>query len=235
MNNILSMLLDVEINWVFYTVISVMVILGFLAIFFISRRRNSIGTRALVFGAVTVAITVVLNFLKIDTGLYGGSITFFRLLPLVIYSYMFGPSCGMLAGLCYGLLDSMFDPSVVHPVQYLLDYALPFCFIGLAGFARNFKKAPLVIGTLFAMAGRIIPAFIAGATFWASYMPSDFPVQNAWIYSFVYQCITTIPDMLIVLICAVILTFSKQAMGYFNKIKDQEDSKNQNVEKTNAA
>lgn len=77
MNNILSMLLDVEINWVFYTVISVMVILGFLAIFFISRRRNSIGTRALVFGAVTVAITVVLNFLKIDTGLYGGSITFF--------------------------------------------------------------------------------------------------------------------------------------------------------------
>lgn len=214
---------EMDIGPLFYAITAFLAVACLFIVFLLSRRTGKFSTRSIVYAAVTVAMCFILNFFKVKLALTGGSITFFRLLPLVVYSYMFGPINGVLAGLCYGLLDSMIDPYIVHPLQYVLDYALPFCLVGLSGLTRNCKKQPMLKGALIAMAGRVIPAFISGAIFFASYMPADYFVQNAWIYSFYYQCMTCIPDMAIVALGAFLITLYKPFMHDVNKIKMEND------------
>ena len=61
-------------------------------------------TFKLVFSALMVALSVVLSMFKIEF-LYGGSITIFSMVPLVLVAQMYGVPWGILTGVVYGLIQ----------------------------------------------------------------------------------------------------------------------------------
>ena len=99
----------------------------------------------------------------------GGSVTLGSMVPILIIALGHGPWIGALTGFLYGIISFIMSPYVLHPVQVLFDYPLPFMALGLAGIIR---EKP-VWGTIVAVFGRFICHFISGAAFFASYAPKD--------------------------------------------------------------
>ena len=56
----------------------------------------------------------------------GGSITCGAMLPLLFIAYRYGPGIGCLTGFLYGLINILQDPFILHPLQVLFDYPLPY-------------------------------------------------------------------------------------------------------------
>ena len=93
------------------------------AAFLLDRKKTHKGfsTRSITFAAVCIAMSFALSYLKIVEMPQGGSITIASLLPLMVYSYMFGTKKGVFAGMIYGLLQAFQDTYILHPAQFLLD------------------------------------------------------------------------------------------------------------------
>lgn len=155
------------------------------------------GTRALVYGALCVALSFILSYIKFFEMPQGGSITLCSILPVALYANWFGTRRGLLVGLAFGLLQFLQKPIAVHWAQPILDYALAFTCIGLAG---SFPKS-LPVGILVGGIGRILCSTVSGAIFFAEYAPEG---MNAWIYSTIYNTISLGPDMLICIVVALI-------------------------------
>ena len=120
-------------------------------------------TRALTYGAMCIALSFILSYIRLYRMPQGGSITPGSMLPLMLYAYAFGPSAGMAAGVVYGLLQLLQDFYVMHPVSLIMDYILAFAMLGCAGFA----KKHLSWGVLIAGAGRWFWQFLSGFIFFA--------------------------------------------------------------------
>jgi thiamine transporter len=147
-------------------------------------------TRVLAEIAVTVALSLVLNQIKVFQMPYGGSITLGSMVPIILLALRQGPRVGVTAGAVFGLGQMLLDGWVYNPIGMVLDYPLAFGCLGLAGL---FKKQPLV-GVIVALTGRLISHFISGIVFFASYAP---PEMNPTVYSFVYNASYILPEMLI--------------------------------------
>ena len=147
-------------------------------------------TKTLVYGALCIALSFALSYVKLFSMPMGGSVTLCSMLPLMYYSYRFGVGRGLLAGLAYGLLQLLQKPEVVHWAQLLCDYPLAFAAIGLAGVTANrgdFTKGAvwrLPLGVLVGGAARAVFHIVSGAVFFAEYTPAG---MNAWWYSFLYN------------------------------------------------
>lgn len=81
-----------------------------------------------------LALTLVLSLLPLYRMPYGGTITLGGMLPMMLIAFVYGPRVGIMAGFVYGLLNLLLNPYILHPVQVLLDYPLPFMALGLCGF-----------------------------------------------------------------------------------------------------
>ena len=66
----------------------------------------------------------------------GGSVTLLSLLPIAVITYLYGTKRGVTAGVALGLVNLIFGPYVIHPVQLLLDYPIAFGALGLGGALR---------------------------------------------------------------------------------------------------
>ncbi len=177
-----------------------------LILFSVNKKGGNYSTKSIVYGAVCVALASVLNLFKFKTGVLmggiSGSITMLRMLPIVLYATVFGAGKGVIVGVAYGLVDMLFGLDASGGVvQVILDYIVAFGLIGLSGLAKNTKQ-PYIFGTLIATVGRFIASFISGAVFFGMYAPEG---MNIWAYSAVYQCVTVVPDMLLVLIAFAIV------------------------------
>ena len=106
-----------------------------------------------------------------------------------------GPGIGALAGFLYGLINIIQDPFIVHPVQVLFDYPLPYMAMGLAGLWRGH----LYRGTALAFLARFLCHVISGVVFFASYAPEG---MNPLAYSLAFNATYLIPEFLI---CCLIL------------------------------
>ena len=84
-----------------------------------------------------------------------------------------------MAGFCVGLINLIFGPYVIHPVQLLMDYPIAFGALGLAGLTRNSKNG-LTKGYIVGLIGRYICAVLSGVIFFGAYAPEGF---NAWTWS----------------------------------------------------
>ncbi len=184
--------------------IGMAVVLGFaaFALFLLTRKSASkLSTRSIVYGGIVVALAAILNLFKLKTGaLMGGisgSVTLLRMFPIILYAVVFGPVKGLLVAVAYGLVDMLFGLDASGGVvQVLLDYIVAFGLVGLAGLATK-SKQPYILGTLIALAGRFSASFLSGAVFFGISAPEG---MNVWLYSLLYQCVTVLPDMLLVLI-----------------------------------
>lgn len=155
----------------------------------VAARRVRWNTRMLAYAALTIALSFILSYIRLYKMPQGGSITAGSMLPIMLFSFMFGPLPGLLTGAVYGLLQFMQEPYFVHPIQFLLEYPMAFGVIGLAGVMRNQLPANLQFlrmpsGALIAGVARCTMHVIAGAVFFAEYAPEG---MNPWIYSLGYN------------------------------------------------
>ncbi len=137
-------------------------------------------TRELAEISITVALSVVLNYIKIYQLPWGGSITLGSMVPIMLLAYRRGPKVGIMAGVVFGLVQMALEGYIYYPVQIILDYPLAFACLGLAGL---FKKQPL-IGVAVALTGRFLSHFVSGVVFFAEYAPVE---MGPYVYSAVYN------------------------------------------------
>ncbi|HPY36576.1 MAG TPA: energy-coupled thiamine transporter ThiT [Clostridia bacterium] len=153
-------------------------------------------TLSLVYGALCVALSFILSYLRLFRMPQGGSLTIASMLPIALYSQWFGLKRGLLAGAAFGFLQLLQDAYIVHLLQLLLDYPLAFMCVGLAGLFPNNLPLGLLAGGL----GRILCSTLSGAIFFAQFSPEG---MNPWAYSFVYNALALGPDQLICIVLAL--------------------------------
>lgn len=198
--------------------------------FFSDRNYKPFDSRSLSFAAVCVALSFALSYVRVFKMPMGGSITFASMLPLILYSFMFGSRKGVLAGLVCGILQAVQDPWILHPAQFALDYPVAFAAVGLAGCIRGFNlfngkiRVQFVLGALIACALRFISHYFSGVFAFGAYgagYADEYGISllaNEYFYSFLYQCLYVIPEFIIVTVVGELLlssgNFRKQIERY---------------------
>lgn len=172
-------------------------------------------TRALVEGAIFVAIAEVLGFIKIWHMPEGGSVSL-MMLPMVVYALRWGVKQGLLAGLALGILDFMLAGGIAIGWQSILgDYVIALTLLGLAGVGRKKGVSGVVLGSALGCLARFVTIWITGAVVWGEYMYDVYglPMTNEWVYSFLYNLPVLVSGVLTVALCAV-LCRPKTLRGY---------------------
>jgi thiamine transporter len=146
-------------------------------------KEKKTDVRALTISALMIALATVLGQIKVFSMPQGGSVTLFSILPIVVCGYLLGTRRGVMAGFCVGLINLIFGPYVIHPVQLLLDYPVAFGALGLSGLTSNMKNG-LTKGYILGIIGRYICAVLSGVIFFGEYAPEGF---NAWTWSLWYN------------------------------------------------
>lgn len=162
---------------------------------FVYIKKIKLNTRMITHIGLMLALTVILHNLRLYHMPQGGSVTLGGMIPLLLIAFRYGPIVGYLAGFIYGLMNLIQDPYILHPIQVLFDYPLPYMAIGLAGY---FKER-IFLGAIVASCGRFLCHFISGAVFFASYAP---PGTSPYWYSLVFNATYLVPELCI---CLVIL------------------------------
>ena len=162
---------------------------------FVYIKKIKLNTRMITHIGLMLALTVILHNLRLYHMPQGGSITLGGMIPLLLIAFRYGPVVGYLAGFIYGLMNLIQDPYILHPIQVLFDYPLPYMAIGMAGY---FKER-FFLGAIVASCGRFLCHFISGAVFFASYAP---PGTSPYWYSLVFNATYLVPELCI---CLVIL------------------------------
>ena len=177
-----------------------------LLVAFTGMDRKKITTSALLKSAMLIALTIILHMIKIYHFPQGGSVTAGSMVPLLLIAFAYGPRLGVLAGFVFGIINLLQNPYILHPVQVLFDYPLPFMAMGLAGFFPN----KLVTGAIVAIGARFICHFISGIVFFASYAPEG---MSPYWYSFIVNGSTMLPNLIITIIILMLLP-TKRLLGH---------------------
>ena len=178
-----------------------------------SNNKSHNAVRALIEGALMVAVAEILGtFLKIGHLPNGGSISL-MMLPIVVYALRWGLGQGLLAGFVLGVVDFMLGGGIAIGWQSILgDYVIACTLIGLAGVGFFLKGLPGgVVGAVVGCLGRFVAVWVTGATLWAEYMPEVFlniPMDNPWFYSFLYNGITVGASCVVTVIVVAALYFT---------------------------
>ena len=181
--------------------------------------------RTLCEGAVSIALAVILNYLKIDVGAQGGSINF-TMVPLIVFALRRGASWGFGASIGYGILkvalglggDAIAWQSIVF--DYVLAYGVcGFAFVGRYVKGKSYAKA--IVGCSVACVLRYLVHFVSGVTIYAEWMPDNFlgmEMESVAIYSFLYNGLYMIPTIICALIVAPVLYAALERMLPAKKI-----------------
>ena len=198
------------------TVVGVIVVL-FLIILW-SGRKKKMEPKVMAIAAMLVALALVLNQLTLFRMPQGGSVTAFSMVPIVLCAYFFGVRRGLMAGMCVGLVDLIFNPYVIHPIQLLLDYPLAFGALAFGGIFAA-QKNGLIKGYIFGVICRYFCAFLSGCIFFGAYAPEGF---NAVTWSLFYNITYLGAEGII----SVILLCIPPVRKMFERLKYQIDSNN---------
>jgi len=161
-------------------------------------------TRIIVEIGVAVALSAIFNLIPLWKMPQGGSVSL-EMLPIFIIAFRWGGIPGITAGFIYGLLQLTMGAYIVHPLQVLMDYPVPYMLVGLAGFIspvkyEGIKRAfAIIIAILFGGILRFIAHVVSGAVFFAHFAPEG---QNPWLYSAVYNAGYIVLSLLI---CALLI------------------------------
>lgn len=139
-------------------------------------------TKKLVVSAVMLALATVLSLLKIWDMPWGGSVTLFSMLPIIVVGYMYGTRWGLLTAFTYSLLQMLLGATTSQAFAGLegwdvffmavLDYVVAFTVLGLGGVFRKCCKNGLVallLGAALAVLLRFAAHWASGAILWGSY------------------------------------------------------------------
>lgn len=171
-------------------------------------------TQRMVEGALMVGLAYALSWLPHIELPFGGSVSLFATLPILIFSFRHGGRWGVGAAAVYSLLQMLQGMASIALCKTLgtmllcalLDYILGYTILGFAGpIASRFKNRSLgvAMGVLITGAGRLAVSFLSGILLWRQYAPEGVPV---WRYSLGYNASWCVPDVALVLVAAVLLS-----------------------------
>ncbi len=147
-------------------------------------------TKKMVTTGVLIALGTIFSMIKVFALPYGGSITLFGMVPVLILGYKYGVKWGAVSALIYSVLQAilgatasqafagMYDPenaakSVLNILlMALLDYIIAFTVLGLAGMFKGKIKndvAAITAGSTVAVLLRLVAHFFSGWILWGSY------------------------------------------------------------------
>lgn len=191
-------------------------------------------TQKLAFSAIMIALGTLLSFITVYRLPYGGSITAFSMVPILLCGYMLGIKWGLLSAVVYGVIQSILGTFVSSAfaglsikqviIVCLLDYFIAFGVLGLSSiFKKAIKNDALAIGlgTLLVTVLRYASHFLSGYIVYGSYAEWFFSQETvsfgskvldsfsgkslAAIYSLIYNGTFMIPEIIISVIGCVIL------------------------------
>ena len=160
--------------------------------------------------AILIAIAVVLNELSVIKFPFGGSVTVFSQVPIILLAFRYGTPWGLLSGIIMGIFQMMFGLKnfsyVTGIASYMIlaftDYICAFGVLGLGGVFRNkIKSQPIALacGGAFVSVLRLAFHFISGVTIWKGYAPSN-SIGAIVKYSITYNSSYMIPELIVTVI-----------------------------------
>lgn len=158
-------------------------------------------------GAVLVAISQILSYIKLLQLPNGGSLTV-AMFPVLLFAVRWGLVPGITAGVAFGLLQMMFDGAYAWGWQsILLDYLLAFGALGFAGLFRK-KNWSIFAGIILGCAARFGVHYISGVTIYRILVPTEVlgtAYTSPTLYSLVYNGVYMLPNTLLALGIAALL------------------------------
>lgn len=194
----------------YLSAVGLVAVIAVLALLFGKGETLNFNSKAIAYGAICIAMSFALSYIKFFEMPQGGSLTLASLLPLMLFSYMFGVRKGVIAALIYGFMQAMQGLWLIHPAQFLLDYPIAFTAIGLAGMFAKVKKLEklpqlkFALGAVTASVIRFASHVLAGVFAFSEYSTLD----NVWVYSLGYNAFV-FPDIAIAIAVGIILFSSK--------------------------
>ncbi len=156
----------------------------------ISLSRKKWTARTVAFGALAIALSFALSYIRLFRMPQGGSVTPGSMLPIMLFSATFGVGPGLAAGVVYGFLQYLQGGWFANVWQVLLDYILAFAALGLAGLAQYLPKAwGLYAAMIIAALGRALSATLAGIMFWNTAPWASLVYNGTYLISEVIICI----------------------------------------------
>ena len=166
----------------------------------IMKSKEFFDVRMMAEAGVMMAMSFVLFYFKVYQMPQSGALTIGSMIPLIIFTIRWGLARGFIVCALFGLLTLFTDNTVVHPIQFILDYPLPYGVVALGGisFMKNKKNfwgyAPFIIlGFVLRMTSHIL----SGVVFFKKFTP---PGKTPLIYSLTYNLGYLVPEMLITLV-----------------------------------
>ncbi len=217
---LLGSLLDVSshtteiVKWV--SLGSVFLLLGVIALICFKGRKQRYDAKHIAAAGLALGLSFALSYAKISPVTYGGSITLASFVPVLIYAYVYGIVDGLIMGLMFGLLNFISGPYILTPFTFILDYLLAFSSVGFMGIAKKFTKKNtfnVVLGTVGVFIIRFIFHLISGVLYftqdeiWVE-LP-EWALSNAFVYSFIYQCVYLPADCAIAAVVMYVLAKTK--------------------------
>ena len=209
------------VKWV--SVFGVVLVLCVIALIGFLQNGKRFDAKKIAFAGICVSMSFTLAVIKISPVQSGGSITLASFAPILVFAYVYGVADGLLIGLIHGLLNFIEDPYILTPATFIFDYLLAFMSVGVMGFFGKMKRKersvlPVVLGCVSVFSLRFLSHLFSGMIFfaqdavWVSF--PDWATSNAFIYSFIYQCIYVPADALIATLALVALCKS----GVFDRL-----------------
>ena len=117
------------------------IVLFLTAVFFASKSSSQkrMSTKQLVFCAAALALAYLTSYIKLFEMPWGGSVTLFSMLFIVLIANWYGVKTGILVGFAYGIIQFIQEPYVLTFFQVCCDYILAFAALGVAGFFAKSK------------------------------------------------------------------------------------------------
>ena len=201
-----------EVRMEVWIIIAAVILVSIIGGVILSRKKETLSkttanqTRKIVYGGMCIALAFILSYIRLYRMPQGGSITPGSMLPIILYSIIFGPVAGITAGVSYGFLQFLQDGGIVHWAQLFLDYPLAFGFLGIAGIVpRNLNiRTRIITGTIIAVIGRGLMHVLSGVIFFAEYAGD----ANPWIYSIIYNGTFLGVEAVLAIVIAVMLSYT---------------------------
>ncbi len=176
-------------------------------------RKNKFGfdSKCIALAGICVALSFALSYIKIFSMPQGGSVTLASLLPVMLFSYIYGTRKGLFVGLIYGMMQAMQNAYLIHPAQFFLDYPIAFAMAGFAGAFKNLRaldKLPQIkfaLGAVAAGSLRFLSHVLSGVFAFGAYAV-DAGNQNFWAYSTAYNSYVFIDIILVIAVGALLLS-----------------------------
>ena len=160
--------------------------------------------------AIMLALGFILSLLKLIDMPFGGSVTLFGMLPVIIIAYRYGAPWGLLVGFAASLLQMLsglknltYGTSAGAVIAIIaLDYVVAFTAMGLGGIFKGRIKdqgTGIALGAFSACLVRYICHTAVGCTVWAGV---SIPTSDGLLYSMVYNAAYMIPETAITVVGA---------------------------------